>query len=525
MSHRAPTAITPRPDSLRLRRVCALALAACAMLAFAAPAAFAQQWNLVGSRFQAMGGAGVGTVDDSTAFYWNPAALGFKKRGEWDVQLPVTANLSVENRLVEDVSDLAVRSDDLQSAIDLLEAGDPALLTGGTIGPAIEWLADFNALGDEPQSLHAELGIGLMGHAGNFGFGGLSNTTGFIFPDVDLSAIGLDQGDLTTFLTASPAVTAQETALKNQIRTDIGGYWLNSTSNGNNADRFVDVFVDAPAVDASDPAVQQIILLLADGVENGGSFADNDSGILTAGLSIQEIGVSYGFAIPSPWFKRWLDRKISVGATAKYMMGIAFIRTAKYDSISGGGIGDFADFKDNEISHRFGLDLGIDYRPLPFARIGIVARNVNVPKFEGGDFGDIKVRPQVRMGMALEPIERWILALDVDLTENRNPELERTPTADLFRSRLVSFGTEYTIPFGKPTALALRFGTYKNAVDEINSGWALTGGLGLKLWGFWLDLSAGGGLDRERIRTDTNEYVNIPDRINLGLGLKWEKSL
>ncbi len=528
MSHRAMPAdpsAAPRIASIRPRRVVGVALVTLLGLGLAAPAAFAQQWNIVGSRFQGMGGAGVATVDDSTAFYWNPAALGYKKRGEWDVQLPATANISVENELIEQVSDLAVRADNLDAAIDLLEAGDPGFLTDGVIGPAVDWLADFDALGEEPQSVHGEIGFGLMGHSGNFGFGALSNTSAYVFPNVDLSAIGLDQGDLTTLLNASGASTTEQTALKDRIRNDVGGYWNGNTTSGNNADVFVDIFVESPEVDASDPQVQDIILQLAEGVENADSFADNESGIVTAGLSIQEFGVSYGYAIPSPWFERWLDRKISVGITAKYMMGVAFVKAARYDDVSSGGFGDIADFDDNRISHRFGLDLGIEYRPLPFARIGIAARNVNAPKFDGGTFGDIKVRPQVRMGMALEPIERWILALDVDLTKNRNPELQRSPTPDPFRSRMVSLGTEYTIPIGKPTALALRFGTYKNTVDEIREGWALTGGVGLKLWGFWLDLSAGGGLDRERIRTDTNKYVNIPDRLNVGLGLKWEHSI
>ncbi len=521
-SHAAASSSARRRTS---RTRLALAFVTTAALLIAATPALAQQWNFVGSRQQAMGGAGIGTVNDSTAFYWNPAAMGFKKKGEWDVQLPVTVNLSVENELIEQVSDLAVRSGDIEALIDDLEAGDPSILTNGNIGPAMDWLADFDALGESPQSVHTEIGIGLLGHVGNFAFGGLSNTTAYIFPDVDLSQIGLLQSDLTTFLANSPAVTGQQTALKDQIRNDIGGFWTNSTANGNNADRYVDVFVASNEVDPDDPGTRAIILLLARGVENDESFAANQSGIVTAGLSIQEIGVSYGYALPSPWLKRWLDKKISVGATAKYMMGIAFVRSARYDEISGGGLGDINEFKDNQISHQFGLDLGIDYRPFEFARIGIAARNVNVPRFDGGEFGDIKVKPQVRMGMSAEPIERWILALDVDLTENSNPQLERSPAEDLFRSRLVSLGTEYTIPLGKPSALALRFGTYKNTHDEINEGWALTGGLGLKLWGFVLDLSAGGGLDRERIRTDTNKYVNIPDRVNVGLGLKWEKSI
>jgi hypothetical protein len=509
-----------RHRSIEPSRARLLALAMLYLIVGSAGPAAANPWNMVGSRFQAMGGAGLGTVDDSTAFYYNPAAFGFKKRGEWDVQLPITANASIENELLRDTSDLAVRANDLKDVIDQLESGSPADLTDtGRIDGAIQWLNDINALGARPQSVHSEIGFGLLGHTGSIGFGALSNTTATIYPDIDVTSFGFDPTGLADLLSNVPA-TAQQTQLKQDI-ANIGGFW-----DATNAGQLVDAFVNAPGVDPNDPKTQDLIFKIANGANQGSTFANNESGVLTTGLSIQEFGISYGYALPSPVLKRWLDKKVSVGATAKYLLGIAYVQSARYvDSVSGSGLGDIGSFKDSTISSNFGLDLGIDYRPLPFARIGIVARNVNAPKFNTGDFGKIRVHPEVRMGMSLMPIERFILAFDVDLTENRNPTLENAPIGDPFRSRLVSLGTEYTIPIGKPAALALRFGAYTNTASGMEGNWALTGGLGLKLWSFVLDLSAGGGLDRERIRTDTNRYVNVPDRMNLGLGFKWVKSI
>ena len=54
---------------------------------------------------------------------------------------------------------------------------------------------------------------------------------------------------------------------------------------------------------------------------------------------------------------------------------------------------------------------------------------------------------------------------------------------------------------------------------------ARTGGLGFRLWSAYLDLSGGATFNREDVQTDTNDFVSLPTRINLGLTLKWERSL
>lgn len=516
----SPTAPRRTPDSARSVCLPLATLAAALAAILAATPAAAGQWNFVGSRAQAMGGANVAAVSDSTAYYWNPAAFGFKKRGEWDVQLPVTMNVSIENQALENVSNLAFSTDDIASVLDAFEnpVGSLPGLTQTEIDGTIQWLDDLNAIADQTQNVHSEIGIGLMGHAGHFGFGGLSNTDATIYTDIDLANLGLSTSALTDFLSAVPA-TGQQAPLKSDVAA-LGGFW-----NATTAAQLVDAFVAAPSVDINSARTQDFVLDLADSVNNGGAFQNNESGVVTVGLSLQEFGVSYGYALPSPVLKRWLDKKLAVGATAKYILGVAYAQSCRY--VDGCDLGEVLSFDNAVLSSNFGLDLGIDYRPLPFARLAIVARNVNAPKFDAGEIaGKLKVQPQVRMGMSLTPIERFVLALDVDLTENQQAEATsaNVPQSS-FRSRLISLGTEYTIAMGKPSSLALRFGAYKNTVDSIEDGWALTGGLGLRLGGFWLDLSAGGGLERERVRVGELKYVNIPDRMNLGLGLKWEKSL
>ncbi len=42
-----------------------------------ASTARAEEWAILGSRYQAMGGAGVAVVNDNHAAHWNPGALAF----------------------------------------------------------------------------------------------------------------------------------------------------------------------------------------------------------------------------------------------------------------------------------------------------------------------------------------------------------------------------------------------------------------------------------------------------------------
>lgn len=491
----------------------------CALLVFLATAlpAAAQQWNIVGSRFQGMGGAGVATVNDSTSTYWNPAALGFKKKGEWDVNLPVTVNAAIENRLLRDVSNLVVRFDELSGTFDSLSSGvdtlPPIAQLDQTATDTVTWLDDLAQLGGGRQSVHTEIGIGLMGHVNHFGFSVLSNTQATIFPSVDLSNLGFDTTTFDALLAGVTLNPGDPGGIKGQVEA-LGTFW-----NATNSDQYISAFLNA-GLDPLDPTTNDLIFDIANSVNDpANSYANNESGVLTAGISTQEFGISYGHTVPIPFFKP-LDNKISVGATLKYMMGITFVNTSTYQSgISNGGAGGFLDLSDTNISHNVGLDFALDARPYDWVRIGMIFRNVNGPKFDAGPLPDIELPAQVRMGTAIMPIDNFVLALDFDITENT------LSTIPGFKSRVVALGSEYTIPMGKHVAMALRLGGYTDTTSETSDDWAITGGLGLKTWGFVLDLSAGSSLANESVQTGTNSFTNIPTLLNIGLGLKWEKSI
>jgi len=493
-------------------------LGAVSVIALAGSAS-AGPWSFVGARHQAMGGAGVAVSDDSNAAYWNPANLAHKKA--YDVQLSVTLDGNIENNALERLSRLIEDGENVDALIS--SAGGPPGLTDGQRSQIVGFLEDLGDFGKSGEAVHVGVNVGLAGRANGLGFSAMSHTTGTVFPNVDPASLAVvaTAGALADLLNcgACPAPTNQ--ALADEILAADGtGLWDQA-----GADNYVRLFEDAGAdttkgstSDLMKNIANQTALAAAGG--GGGTLAAGDTGALVGGLSTQEFGISYGLAIPVPFFEP-LDKKISVGATAKYIMGITFVSFTGYSGSGDAGdvLAGVTDFDQSNIDHNFGLDLGASYRPFEWLTFGLTARNVNSPEFDAKNLGSITLPAQVRIGTAVEPIENLLLAFDFDATENQ------IATLPGFKSRIVSLGSEYAIPMGDNVDLALRFGAFSNVSGQVNQDWGLTGGLGLRLWQFVMDLSVGGSPNRETITTGTDETTDLPTRINMGLTLKWEKSI
>jgi hypothetical protein len=149
------------------------------------------------------------------------------------------------------------------------------------------------------------------------------------------------------------------------------------------------------------------------------SILDNESGARVRGLGVIESGVGYGHS--------FFDGLLSVGANLKYMHGITYSKFAGYQTIEDAEL-DFGDSNLREESGNFGLDLGLMSKPFDFLQVGLVARNVNSPKFKTGRDEDpngrknFTVDAQVRMGAAFFPFsnDTLVIATDLDLTENES---------------------------------------------------------------------------------------------------------
>jgi hypothetical protein len=242
------------------------------------------------------------------------------------------------------------------------------------------------------------------------------------------------------------------------------------------------------------------------------SLLNNESGARVRGLGVIESGVGYGHS--------FFDGLLSVGANLKYMHGITYTKFVGYQTIEDAEL-DFGDSNLREESGNFGLDLGLMSKPFDFLQVGLVARNVNSPKFKTGrDPSDPNSRKnftmdaQVRMGAAFFPFSNDILviATDLDLTANESDLLEG------YKSRLWSLGAELKIPI-PVVSIALRAGGYMNAASGADHAFVLTGGLGLKVWLLTLDLAGGASPAQADIKANGDKY---PSRVNLSavLGIR-----
>jgi hypothetical protein len=119
----------------------------------------------------------------------------------------------------------------------------------------------------------------------------------------------------------------------------------------------------------------------------------------------------------------------------------------------------------------------------------------------------------VRGGVAVNIFPNWLVAADVDLTENATDSLGG------FESRIISAGTEVGIPLGDIVRIALRAGFYTNLASDAANALALTGGLGLRIANFHLDVAAGASPNTTRIQFDKSRKV--PTRANVAVSLKW----
>ena len=118
-----------------------------------ASAASAGEFTFVGSRYQGMGGAGVATVNDSFATYWNPAALATAQ--SYDAAMNFDMNASVEGDALSIMDNIKDDIDDL----DLDDLYDQLRATG-TLAANDE--DDVEALRDELEKLGQD-GIGISG--------------------------------------------------------------------------------------------------------------------------------------------------------------------------------------------------------------------------------------------------------------------------------------------------------------------------------------------------------------------------
>lgn len=135
-------------------------------------------------------------------------------------------------------------------------------------------------------------------------------------------------------------------------------------------------------------------------------------------VDIMEIPVSYAISNETP------IGQVSLGAAVKFMNASSKLTNKPL------GVNDNKDDVLNDVqdtlkgsgatsASNVGLDLGVVYSPMDLGlSVGLSAKNLNAPKFKFGENGELKIKPQARLGAAWELGEIVSIAGDIDLTNN-----------------------------------------------------------------------------------------------------------
>ena len=190
------------------------------------------------------------------------------------------------------------------------------------------------------------------------------------------------------------------------------------------------------------------------------------------GLEARQVAFSYAYAFS--------DKTFSVGVTGKVMQGAAYEGSTLLTGGTDVSIHD--NFGKATLSTAFGIDVGAIYRPASWLRFGLVAKDLNQPTFDAPGGEELKLGPQVRGGVAVNPYSSLTLTADVDVTSNKT-------FVPGIKSQVLSLGVEQTI-FSE--FMSFRLGAFKNMKDP-GTPFIPTAGLGLRIFAFRLDV--GGGYD------------------------------
>lgn len=144
---------------------------------------------------------------------------------------------------------------------------------------------------------------------------------------------------------------------------------------------------------------------------------------------------------------------ISVGTTLKLVRGSALASVVPAGDSE--EILDVADDIAGETSNKFDADLGV-MAGGGRVKAGLTIRNLSEPRFDApGGFSSIRLERQARAGVAVAPIDGWVVAADFDLLENNGMT---------GRTRDIAFGTEGKVVKSVTVRAGTRFNTANSDV-------------------------------------------------------------
>ena len=480
---------------------------ALALLASCAGSGFAQESFTVGPRALGMGGTGVAAVDDLPAQYYNPAAFGFFAhqppveeqsdkgplsvdnnalwRKDWGAEADFTFGARIHKDFAEYVNVLVEHFDN--GTFDDLSLN--GLQTEAQALALVDILNALSNLSDPDNAITADATGGFSVRIKQFGLGvrTFSQVSGRL-NNLDLANLGLGgSGDLDTELGnitpsggGSVFSTAQITQLTNAGITNAGIADQLAAQAGVSPDQ-TQLLVDA---------------LVAAQTGSVGDLNQNVSSLRMYGVNVIEIPLTFGWAF---------NENISIGGNLKAMIGRVYgTDVLVFDD----NIEDALRSADEnyEETLTWGVDLAIMAR-LKMFNLGLTARNLNTPTFDGPTvgatkFSDYEIEPTATAGVAFIPFETLTFAVDLDLIESET-------VLSSYKSQYLRLGAEWDIL----RFLALRAG-YSENLAESDIGGLVHAGVGVNLWLLRIDLA--GAMALETTEYDGNE---VPREARVGFQL------
>lgn len=494
-----------------------------------------------------MGRAGVARTTDAYATFINPAGLAFYKNA-FSMGLGGGASVAVSSSLADNV--------DKVGKLDLsnmkMNYDTPAKAAEAT-AKAVQFISILDDLkqnkGDLAVNVDLELGfqyrsfgLGIMGvteigaAVGNvdnqriaFGNTGSTNVTS---STTNVSTLVADMYGLP-----SGTTPAQLTA---DITANPGSYARSTTRIFDTAQygQVVQAFVDAGGVSAeiATALTNKLEAQLASSGPTGNStnltsaelttaittasnmfdptksIDNNQSTILLSGIALVEVPLGYGHKFD---FGKY--GKLGVGGAAKVMQGSVYYKEQNIKQLQDSSDAVSKAKDQHKESTQLGIDLGALWRlegvkyigPI---NVGLALKNLNSPKFDGpkdlttGKSNTVKVEPQARLGLGLEPFSWLSIAADMDLTKNKTVIEGRD-------SQLIGGGLEAHFDHWYTLWLALRAGVYKN-IGQTGSKPVITAGLSLGPQYLRLDIN---GAVATAKGTYDNKSVPLEGKVEFGL--------
>ncbi|MCX7990605.1 MAG: conjugal transfer protein TraF [Proteobacteria bacterium] len=463
---------------------------------------FALEFQPIGARQLGMGGAGVASTMDVTAQYYNPAIFGFFGREtkkvfkdkDFGINAQIGAGVRLENNLADNIDALGKIDYDKIKQISTTTGQN---FTNETYSEALKLLSILQKIDKDQGAITVNADTLLATRIKRIGIGvyGLAEVNGKPSLDLENVRIGSNNNDMKTKLN-SYAVTISDpgpqnfftttqynnilsalnslgisnsTAVLNQAESELKKYGKISPQEAYSAmNLFIQALGGAPLAPAS---IRKSAV--TGGIEN------NKTSLVANGIGLLEVPLTYGHPIGD---------SMAVGLNLKYIQARVFSAGPGDITIFNKDSGDIADELDKyyKESTNFSVDAGLLFQPANWLKLGVVGKYLNSPEFDHPLGGKVKIKPQARAGIALNPWETLTIAADIDLTENEtmNPG---------YKSRNIGGGIEWDIL----KFLALRAGIYKN-LAESDIDMVYTAGLGLNLWLMRLDVSAAISSNRGR---------------------------